>query len=64
MNTLTYEYNLSKRTALGLTYSQIANKSNAAYGFFYNSPTAFGSNNAGSFAGEKNRLMAATSPFF
>jgi predicted porin len=60
MYTLTYQYELSKRTALGLTYSEMKNDANANYGFFYNSPTAFGSTNANVLSGEKSRLMAAT----
>ncbi len=60
MYTLTYQYDFSKRTALGLTWSQLTNKSAANYNFFYNSPTAFGSANASTLAGERVRLMALT----
>ena len=60
MYTLTYQYDLSKRTALGLTFSQLTNKANAAYGFFYNTANVFGSANTGVLAGEKQQLMAAT----
>jgi predicted porin len=60
MYTLTYQYELSKRTALGLTFSQLTNKANANYAFFYNSSNVFGSANTGVLAGERQQLMAAT----
>ena len=60
MFTLSYQYNLSKRTGVGLTWSQISNSANANYNFFYNSPTAFGSANTSTLAGEKVNLVGAT----
>lgn len=57
---IAYDYSLSKRTHIGLSYAQLRNKSNAAYGMFYNAQTAFGSASAGSLAGEDSRLFAAT----
>jgi predicted porin len=59
MWTLNYQYNLSKRTAVGLTWSQIVNSAAANYNFFYNSPTAFGSANTGTLPGEKVQLVGA-----
>lgn len=57
---IAYDYSLSKRTAVGLSYAQLRNQSNASYGMFYNSQTAFGSASTGSLAGEDSRLIAAT----
>jgi predicted porin len=58
--TLGYQYDLSKRTALGLSYGRLANKNAGNYSFFYNSQTAFGSANAGAAPGETHSLAAAT----
>jgi predicted porin len=55
---LAYDYSLSKRTSVGVSYGEIRNKSNAAYNFFYNSQTAFGSASTGALAGEKIRLFS------
>jgi predicted porin len=58
--TLSYQYNLSKRTGVGLSWSQISNSANANYNFFYNSGQVFGSANTATLAGEKVNLVAAT----
>ena len=60
MFTLTYQYDLSKRTALGLSASQLTNSAAANYNFFYNGPTAFGSANSTTLPGERAQLLAAT----
>ena len=57
---IAYDYSLSKRTSMGLSYGSLRNKSNASYGMFYNSQTAFGSASTGTLAGEDVRLLAAT----
>ena len=60
MFTMGYQYDLSKRTALGLSYGRLANRAAANYGFFYNAQTVFGSANAGASPGETHSLAAAT----
>lgn len=55
-----YDYSLSKRTSVGLSYAQLKNKANANYGMFYNAQTAFGSSSSASLVGEDSRLFAAT----
>lgn len=60
MFTLNYQYALSKRSSLGLTWSQITNSVAGNYNMFYNTPTAFGSANTGALPGEKIQLIAAT----
>ena len=60
MFTMGYQYDLSKRTQLGLSYGRLANKAAANYSFFYNAQTAFGSANAGAAPGETHSLAAAT----
>ena len=59
MVALSYQYTLSKRTSVGLTYAKITNDVGAAYNFF--TSTSLG-NSAGSAvtAGEDPRLVAAT----
>ena len=44
---IAYDYSLSKRTSMGLSYGSLRNKSNAQYGMFYNAQTAFGSASTG-----------------
>jgi predicted porin len=58
MFTIAYNYDLSKRTALGLTYSKINNDTNAAYAFF-TSTGALGSGNLAPFAGEDPQFLQA-----
>ncbi|MBS0336339.1 MAG: porin [Proteobacteria bacterium] len=59
MFALSYQYTLSKRTSVGLTYAKITNDAAAAYNFF--TTTSVG-NSAGAAAnaGEDPRLFAAT----
>jgi predicted porin len=53
-----YNYDLSKRTAVGLTWAKINNQSNAGYNFFTN--TSLGLGTAGLRAGEDPRLLSTT----
>jgi len=61
-----YSYDLSKRTAVGLTYAQIRNNPGAAYNLFTNTTTGFGSGQTGTVsastvaAGEDPRTIALT----
>ena len=57
---IAYDYSMSKRTSIGLSYAQLRNQANANYSLFYNSQTAFGSAGTASLAGEDSRLVAAT----
>ena len=59
MVALSYQYTLSKRTSVGLTYAKITNDAGAAYNFF--TSTSLG-NSAGAAitAGEDPRLFAGT----
>jgi predicted porin len=54
-----YSYDLSKRTALSLTYARISNNAGATYDLFSNTATT-GSTNAQTFAGEDPRLISFT----
>ena len=56
MLSLSYQYKLSKRTGLGLTYSKIVNGRDGQYNFF--TSTSLGSANAIANAGEAPRLFA------
>ena len=56
MFALSYQYKLSKRTGLGLTYSKIVNGRDGQYNFF--TSTSLGSANAIANAGEAPRLFA------
>ena len=56
--TLVYNYDLSKRTSVGVTYSSLRNQSNAAYNQFYTGDSAFGGTAGGSLNGEDWRLLA------
>lgn len=58
MFAIAYDYSLSKRTSVGISWGQLRNKSNANYNFFYNSQTAFGSASAGTLAGERVQLLS------
>jgi predicted porin len=58
MFALSYQYTLSKRTSLGLTYAKITNNAGAAYNFF--TATSLGSASAGVVAGEDPRMFAGT----
>jgi len=53
-----YNYDLSKRTSVGLTYARINNQSNAGYNFF--TATSLGLGATGVFAGEDPRMFATT----
>jgi predicted porin len=53
-----YNYDLSKRTAVGLTYARINNQSNAGYNFFTSASLGLGA--AGLRAGEDPRLLSTT----
>lgn len=57
---IAYDYSLSKRTTVGLSYGQLRNKTAGTYTMFYNAQTAFGSASSASQAGEDSRLFAAT----
>jgi predicted porin len=58
MVSLAYVYDLSKRTSLGLTYSQIRNDANANYNFF--TSNSLGSTDAVPGNGEDMRMIQAT----
>jgi predicted porin len=59
MVALSYQYTLSKRTSVGLTYAKITNDAAAAYNFF-TSASLGNSAGAGVAAGEDPRLFAGT----
>ena len=59
MVALSYQYTLSKRTSVGLTYAKITNDAGAAYNFFTTSSLG-NSAGAGVAAGEDPRLFAGT----
>jgi len=59
MVALSYQYTLSKRTSLGLTYAKITNDPGALYNFFTGTG-ALGSASAGIVAGEDPRMLAGT----
>jgi predicted porin len=58
MVALSYQYTLSKRTSVGLTYAKITNDVGAAYNFF--TGASLGNSNSNVLAGEDPRLLAAT----
>ena len=58
MVALSYQYTLSKRTSVGLTYAKITNDAGAAYNLF--TGTSLGNSPAAAAVGEDPRLMAAT----
>jgi predicted porin len=58
MFALAYQYDLSKRTALGLTYAQIKNDNNANYNFF--TSASLGSTDAVPTLGAKLQLIQGT----
>jgi predicted porin len=61
MAAVAYNYALSKRTSVGITYAQIRNGENAAYNFFTdsgNGTSGLSSTNAGARAGEDPKLLA------
>ena len=58
MDSLAYQYALSKRTQVGVTYSRINNDSGANYNFF--TGTALGSADAAITAGEDPRILQFT----
>jgi predicted porin len=61
MFAIAYSYDLSKRTAVSLTYAAIRNNAGAAYDFFTNKTAGgFGSTGSAVAAGEDPRLIAAT----
>jgi predicted porin len=59
MVALSYQYTLSKRTSLGLTYAKITNDAGAQYNFF-TSTTLGNSTGSAVAAGEDPRLFAGT----
>ena len=59
MVALSYQYTLSKRTSVGLTYAKITNDAGAAYNFFTTSSLG-NSTGAGVAAGEDPRRFAGT----
>jgi predicted porin len=59
MVALSYQYTLSKRTSVGLTYAKITNDAGAAYNFF-TSTTLGNSTGSAVTAGEDPRLFAGT----
>ena len=58
MIAFSYQYALSKRTSVGLTYSKITNDVAASYNFF--TTASLGNSAAATLPGEDPRLMAAT----
>jgi len=58
MVALSYQYTLSKRTSVGLTYAKITNDVGAAYNFF--TVSSLGNSASNVNAGEDPRLIAAT----
>ena len=58
MVALSYQYTLSKRTSVGITYAKITNDAGAAYNFF--TATSLGSASAAIAAGEDPRMLAGT----
>ncbi|MBE0625249.1 MAG: porin [Burkholderiales bacterium] len=56
MFAIVYNYDFSKRTAMGITYAKIKNDTNAAYAFF-TSTGALGSGNLAPFAGEDPQMV-------
>ena len=58
MVALSYQYTLSKRTSVGLTYAKITNDVGAAYNFF--TGASLGNSASNVTAGEDPRLVAAT----
>jgi predicted porin len=61
MMAVAYNYDLSKRTAVGVTFAKINNGDTSAYNFFTNySTTALGSAGSAIAAGEDPRLVAFT----
>ncbi len=55
---MSYQYTLSKRTSVGLTYAQIRNNAAATYNFF--TVASLGSASAVAIAGEDPRMFAGT----
>jgi len=55
---LAYNFDLSKRTAVGVTYAKITNDSGATYNFFTNTPAGFGSSGSTLAAGEDASLLS------
>lgn len=58
MFAMSYQYSLSKRTSVGLTYAKITNDAGAAYNFF--TASSLGNSAFAAVAGEDPRLFAAT----
>lgn len=58
MFAMSYQYSLSKRTSVGLTYAKITNAAAATYNFF--TGTSLGNSPAAAAVGEDPRLFAAT----
>ncbi len=60
MVAVSYVYDLSKRTSVGVTYAQIRNEASAAYHFFTDTGTGgdLSSNGALVQAGEDPKLLA------
>ncbi len=59
MLAMSYQYTMSKRTSVGLTYAKITNEANATYNFFTGNASLGGSPVALA-GGEDPRLLAAT----
>jgi len=55
---ISYAYDLSKRTSVALTYARLNNGSNASYNLF--TSTSLGLGNAGTFVGEDPRMFGTT----
>ncbi len=62
MIALSYQYTLSKRTSVGVTYAKITNDTDATYNFFTRNTGSLGNSAAGATpnGGEDPRLLAAT----
>jgi len=62
MIALSYQYTLSKRTSVGVTYAKITNDTAATYNFFTRNTGSLGNSAAGATpnGGEDPRLLAAT----
>lgn len=56
--TVTWAYNLSKRTALNVSYIQLANESAGTHSLFYNSDTVVGTVGSSALAGEKHSALS------
>jgi len=59
LNSIAYNYDLSKRTSVGISYVRLNNAPRASFSLFYQADSAFGSANSLALAGEDMRLIGA-----